>query len=73
MPSPGSAGASTPSSSGRSPADRFSLFESMSLLMLVVVAGAGYVWGGLTAGLLYGAVFVLLQNVLGTVAEDHAR
>jgi len=43
--------------------DRFSLFESMTLLMLLVVAGAGYVSGWLTAGLLYGAVFVALQSV----------
>ncbi|HMC70241.1 MAG TPA: branched-chain amino acid ABC transporter permease, partial [Mycobacteriales bacterium] len=45
-------------------ADRFSLFESMTLLMLLVVAGTGYVSGGLTAGLLYGAAFVVLSNVL---------
>ena len=51
-------------------ADRFSLFESMSLLMLLVVAGAGFVSGGLTAGLLYGAAFVVLQNVLVSVGEN---
>jgi hypothetical protein len=48
-------------------ADRFSLFESMTLLMLLVVAGTGYVSGGLTAGLLYGAAFVVLSNVLTEV------
>jgi branched-chain amino acid transport system permease protein len=53
-------------------ADRFSLFESMTLLMLLVVAGAGYVSGGLTAGLLYGAVFVALQSILGKLGEDYS-
>ena len=51
--------------------DRFSLFESMTMLMLLVVAGAGYVSGGLTAGLLYGAVFVVLQNVLAQLGADY--
>jgi ABC-type branched-subunit amino acid transport system permease subunit len=53
-------------------ADRFSLFESMALLMLLVVAGAGYVSGGLTAGLLYGAVFVALESVIGKVGDDYS-
>jgi hypothetical protein len=52
--------------------DRFSLFESMTLLMLLVVAGAGYVSGGLTAGLLYGAVFVALQSVFGKLGDDYS-
>ena len=47
-------------------ADRFSLFESMSMLMLLVVAGAAYIAGGFTAGLLYAAVFVALR---GTILE----
>ncbi len=44
----------------------------MTMLMLLVVAGAGYVSGGLTAGLLYGAVFVALESVfdkLGTTTR----
>ncbi len=52
--------------------DRFSLFESMTMLMLLVVAGAGYVSGGLTAGLLYGAVFVALESVFAKVATDYS-
>ena len=52
--------------------DRFSLFESMTLLMLLVVAGAGYVSGGLTAGLLYGAVFVALRGVLDKLGHDYS-
>jgi len=51
-------------------ADRFSLFESMAMLMLLVVAGAGYVSGGLVAGLLYGAVFVTMQTVLASFGEQ---
>lgn len=53
-------------------ADRFSLFESMSMLMLLVVAGAGYVSGGLAAGLLYGAVFVTMQAVLAKLGTDYS-
>jgi branched-chain amino acid transport system permease protein len=51
--------------------DRFSLFESMTMLMLLVVAGAGYVSGGLTAGLLYGAVFVALQGIITKLGQDY--
>ena len=51
--------------------DRFSLFESMTMLMLLVVAGAGYVSGGFVAGLLYGGVFVAMQAVLVKLAHDH--
>jgi hypothetical protein len=53
-------------------ADRFSLFESMTMLMLLVVAGAGYVSGGLSAGLLYGAVFLAMQAVLTKLGTDYS-
>ncbi len=52
-------------------ADRFNLFESMTMLMLLVVAGAGYVSGGLTAGLLYGAVFVALESIFDKIGTDY--
>ena len=52
--------------------DRFSLFESMTMLMLLVVAGAGFVSGGLTAGLLYGAVFVALEGVFTKIGQDYS-
>ncbi len=52
-------------------AERFSLFESMGLLMLLVVAGAGYVSGGLTAGLLYGAAFVTLQALFTKLGQQY--
>jgi ABC-type branched-subunit amino acid transport system permease subunit len=50
--------------------ERFSLFESMTMLMLVVVAGMGYVSGGFVAGLLYGSAFVTLHNILDKLARD---
>ena len=52
--------------------DRFNLFQSMAMLMLLVVAGAGYVSGGWVAGMLYGAVFVALAGTIGKVGQDHA-
>jgi branched-subunit amino acid ABC-type transport system permease component len=52
-------------------ADRFSLFESMSMLMLLVVAGMGYVSGGFAAGLLHGAVFVVMQGLFAKLGTDH--
>lgn len=51
---------------------RFSLFESMTMLMLLVVAGAGYVAGGFAAGLLYGAVFVTLQSIFAKLSHDYS-
>jgi hypothetical protein len=51
---------------------RFSLFESMTMLMLLVVAGAGYVAGGFAAGLLYGAVFVTMQSIFAKLAHDYS-
>jgi len=53
-------------------ADRFNLFQSMSMLMLLVVAGAAYVSGGLAAGLLYGSVFVVLQESFTKLGVDYA-
>jgi hypothetical protein len=51
--------------------DRFSLFESMSMLMLLVVAGMGYVSGGFAAGLLYGGVFVTIQALFTKLGVDY--
>jgi ABC-type branched-subunit amino acid transport system permease subunit len=52
--------------------DRFNLFESMSMLMLLVVAGAGYVSGGLAGGVLYGSVFVTLHATFAKLGVDYA-
>ena len=51
--------------------DRFNLFQSMTMLMLLVVAGAGYVSGGLAAGMLYGGVFVALSSIIAKIGQDH--
>ncbi|MEO5745902.1 MAG: hypothetical protein ABIQ53_15095, partial [Terracoccus sp.] len=53
-------------------ADRFSLFESMAMFMLVVVAGVGYVSGGFVGGLMHGAVFLVLQNILTKLGHDYS-
>ncbi|MCU1365279.1 MAG: inner-rane translocator, partial [Ilumatobacteraceae bacterium] len=56
--------------SGAVTADRFSLFESLAVFMLVVVAGVGYVSGGFMGGLLYGAVFFVGQNIFDKLQHD---
>jgi branched-chain amino acid transport system permease protein len=53
-------------------AERFGLFESFAMFMLLVVAGVGYVSGGFTAGLFHGAVFVVMQNVLTKLGHDYS-
>ncbi len=53
-------------------AERFGLFESFSMFMLLVVAGMGYVSGGFAAGLLHSSVFVVLQAILEKVETDYA-
>jgi branched-chain amino acid transport system permease protein len=53
-------------------AERFGLFESFAMFMLLVVAGVGYVSGGFTAGLLHGVVFVVMQNVLTKLGHDYS-
>jgi branched-subunit amino acid ABC-type transport system permease component len=53
-------------------AERFSLFESMSMFMLLVVAGMGYVSGGFMAGLLYSVVFITFQNILDKLGADYS-
>jgi len=52
-------------------AERFSLFESFSMFMLLVVAGVGYVSGGFAAGLLYSAVFVVMQSIFAKLGNDY--
>jgi branched-chain amino acid transport system permease protein len=53
-------------------AERFGLFESFAMFMLLVVAGMGYVSGGFTAGLLHSAVFVVMQNILTKLGTDYS-
>ena len=51
--------------------DRFDIFLSLSLLMLTVVAGIGYVSGALMGGLLFGVLFVALQSTFDKLGADH--
>jgi branched-chain amino acid transport system permease protein len=53
-------------------AERFSLFESLAMFMLLVVAGMGYVSGGFVAGLMYGAVFVVMHNIFDKLGQDYS-
>ncbi len=53
-------------------AERFGLFESFAMFMLLVVAGMGYVSGGFVAGLLHSAVFVVMQNILTKLGQDYS-
>jgi branched-chain amino acid transport system permease protein len=52
--------------------DRFDIFLSLSLLMLTVVGGIGYVSGALMGGILFGVFFVALQNTFDKLGADHA-
>ena len=51
--------------------DRFDIFLSLSLLMLTVVAGIGYVSGALLGGILFGVFFVALQATFDKLGADH--
>jgi ABC-type branched-subunit amino acid transport system permease subunit len=52
--------------------DRFDIFLSLSLLMLTVVGGIGYVSGALFGGIAAGVLFVALQNTFDKLGADHA-
>ncbi|MGH9235767.1 MAG: ABC transporter permease subunit [Acidimicrobiales bacterium] len=52
--------------------DRFDIFLSLSLLMLTVVGGIGYVSGALFGGLAAGVLFVTLQDTFDKLGADHS-
>jgi hypothetical protein len=52
--------------------DRFDIFLSLSLLMLTVVGGIGYVSGALFGGILLGVGFVAIQDTFTKLGADHA-
>jgi len=52
--------------------DRFDIFLSLSLLMLTVVGGIGYVSGALFGGLAAGVLFVTMQNTFDKLGADHS-
>jgi branched-chain amino acid transport system permease protein len=51
--------------------DRFDIFLSLSLLMLTVVGGIGYVSGALVGGILFGVLFLALQNTFAKLGADY--
>ncbi|HEX6421260.1 MAG TPA: ABC transporter permease [Acidimicrobiales bacterium] len=51
--------------------DRFDIFLSLSLLMLTVVGGIGYVSGALFGGIAAGVMFVALRSTFDKLGADH--
>jgi branched-subunit amino acid ABC-type transport system permease component len=51
--------------------DRYDIFLSLSLLMLTVVGGIGYVSGALFGGIAAGVLFVALQDTFDKLGVDH--
>jgi branched-chain amino acid transport system permease protein len=51
--------------------DRFDIFLSLSLLMLTVVGGIGYVSGALFGGIILGVAFAAISNTFVKIGADH--
>ncbi len=51
--------------------DRFDIFLSLSMFMLVVVGGVGYVSGGLFGGILLGTAFAAIKNTFDKLGTDY--
>jgi branched-chain amino acid transport system permease protein len=51
--------------------DRFDIFLSLSIFMLAVVGGIGYVSGGLMGGILAGVAFVAIQDTFRKLGVDY--
>jgi branched-chain amino acid transport system permease protein len=66
----GVGGALMTSQLGSANLDRYDIFLSLSLLMLTVVGGIGYVSGALFGGILFGVAFVALQNTFDKLGVD---
>ena len=60
------------SSSGGVNADDFTVFASLALVLLVAVMGVGRVSGALMGGLMIGAGFPMIRDVLGAAGERAA-
>ena len=67
----GVGGALMVSQLGSANIDRFDIFLSLTLLMLTVVGGIGYVSGALFGGIAAGVLFVALQNTFGKLGVDY--
>lgn len=57
---------------GSSNLDRYAIFLSLSLLMLTVVGGIGYVSGALFSGILLGVGIAAFHGTFEGLAHDHA-
>jgi branched-chain amino acid transport system permease protein len=67
----GVGGALMTSQLGSANLDRYDIFLSLSLLVLTVVGGIGYVSGALFGGILFGVAFVALQNTFDKLGVDY--
>jgi branched-subunit amino acid ABC-type transport system permease component len=67
----GVGGALMTSQLGSANLDRYDIFLSLSLLVLTVVGGIGYVSGALFGGILFGVGFVALQNTFDKLGVDY--
>ncbi len=67
----GVGGALMTSQLGSANLDRYDIFLSLSLLMLTVVGGIGYVSGALFGGILFGVAFVALRNTFDKLGVDY--
>src|ERR687891_813577 len=67
----GVGGALMTSQLGSANLDRYDIFLSLSLLMLTVVGGIGYVSGALFGGILFGVFFIALQNTFDKLGVDY--
>jgi branched-subunit amino acid ABC-type transport system permease component len=67
----GVGGALMTSQIGSANIDRFDIFLSLTLLMLTVVGGIGYVSGALFGGIAFGVLFLALQNSFDKLGADY--
>src|SRR5690606_13210995 len=52
--------------------DRFEIFGSLTLFMLTVVGGIGFVSGGLMGGVLAGVAFVAMHDTFEKLGTDYS-
>ena len=67
----GVGGALMTSQIGSANLDRYDVFLSLTLPMLTVVGGIGYVSGALVGGILFGVGFVALRNTFNKLGVDY--
>jgi branched-chain amino acid transport system permease protein len=67
----GVGGALMTSQLGSANLDRYDIFLSLSLLVLTVVGGIGYVSGALFGGILFGVGFLALRNTFDKLGVDY--